>query len=178
MHSKCRLKWTTEGLIFFKRVWDGFFMMLYSLYKNWNVFNWKSSGTCSWWPCSRTSKTNLNFQHLNKSYGISLCEVLQSWLINTVYYLTIKGEPDGMGGGLCNNFVPIPCDSSSLLPFHLLHNLVLRPCCLLNFNRTGPLLNVEAYFLFSGAGSRLLRPVVKFVQGKIEPTNEALYPSL
>ncbi|CAH3036596.1 unnamed protein product [Porites lobata] len=28
-----------------------------------------------------------------------------------------------------------------------------------------------------GAGSRLLRPVVKFVQGKIEPTNEALYPS-
>jgi len=28
-----------------------------------------------------------------------------------------------------------------------------------------------------GAGSRLLRPVVKFVQGKVEPANEALYPS-
>lgn len=49
---------------------------------------------------------------------------------------------------------------------------------MLNFTLTGPLLNIEAYFLFSGAGSRLLRPVVKFVQGKIEPTNEALYPSL
>ena len=34
-----------------------------------------------------------------------------------------------------------------------------------------PLLNV-------GAGSRLLRPVVKFVQGKVETVNEALYPSL
>ncbi|KAJ7330640.1 Trimeric intracellular cation channel type B [Desmophyllum pertusum] len=28
-----------------------------------------------------------------------------------------------------------------------------------------------------GAGSRLLRPVVKFVQGKVETINEALYPS-
>lgn len=28
-----------------------------------------------------------------------------------------------------------------------------------------------------GAGSRLIRPVVKFVQGKLEPANEALYPS-
>lgn len=28
-----------------------------------------------------------------------------------------------------------------------------------------------------GAGSRLIRPVVKFVQGKVETTNEALYPS-
>lgn len=28
-----------------------------------------------------------------------------------------------------------------------------------------------------GAGSRLIRPVVKLVQGKVEPANEALYPS-
>ena len=38
--------------------------------------------------------------------------------------------------------------------------------------------NYHHYYLYLGAGSRLIRPVVKFVQGKLEPANEALYPSL
>ena len=33
-------------------------------------------------------------------------------------------------------------------------------------------------FINSGAGSRLLRPVVMFAQGKVDAVNEALYPSL
>ena len=39
------------------------------------------------------------------------------------------------------------------------------------------LLNID-YFFNVGAGSRLLRPVVMFVQGKVDAVNEALYPSL
>ena len=37
---------------------------------------------------------------------------------------------------------------------------------------------VEPFYRIVGAGSRLVRPVVKFVQGKVETINEALYPSL
>ena len=44
----------------------------------------KKKRSCSW-----RTKTNLNFQHLNQTYWISLHEVLQSWWINTVYYLLI-----------------------------------------------------------------------------------------
>lgn len=36
----------------------------------------------------------------------------------------------------------------------------------------------HAIIIIVGAGSRLIRPVVQFVQGKVETINEALYPSL
>ena len=46
--------------------------------------------------CSRGSKTNPNFQLVNKPSQISPHEVLQSWLINTVYYSFVK---DNKGEG-------------------------------------------------------------------------------
>ena len=42
--------------------------------------------------CSRGSKTNLNFQLVNKPSWSSPHEVLQSWLINTVYHLLDKNN--------------------------------------------------------------------------------------
>ena len=42
--------------------------------------------------CSRESKTNPNFQLVNKPSRISPHEVLQSWLINTVYYSFVKNN--------------------------------------------------------------------------------------
>ena len=42
--------------------------------------------------CSRGSKTNPNFRLVNKPSRISLHEVLQSWLINTVYYSFVKNN--------------------------------------------------------------------------------------
>ena len=42
--------------------------------------------------CSRGSKTNPNFQLVNKPSQISPHEVLQSWLINTVYYSFVKNN--------------------------------------------------------------------------------------
>ena len=42
--------------------------------------------------CSRGSKTNPNFRLVNKPSRISLHKVLQSWLINTVYYSFVKNN--------------------------------------------------------------------------------------
>ena len=42
--------------------------------------------------CRRGSKTNPNFQLVNKPSRISPHEVLQSWLINTVYYSFVKNN--------------------------------------------------------------------------------------
>ena len=45
------------------------------------------------------TKTNPTFQHDNKQSRISPNEVLQSWLINTVYHLLVKnkkGEERGL----------------------------------------------------------------------------------
>ena len=42
--------------------------------------------------CSRGSKTNPNFRLVNKPSRISPHEVLQSWLINTVYYSFVKNN--------------------------------------------------------------------------------------
>ena len=47
------------------------------------------------------SKTNPTFQHVNKQSRISPNEVLQSWLINTVYHLLVKNKKgEERGGGL------------------------------------------------------------------------------
>ena len=40
-------------------------------------------------PKIKKKKTNPDFQQVNKPYRISVHEVLQSWLINTVYHLLI-----------------------------------------------------------------------------------------
>ena len=44
-----------------------------------------------WRSCSRRSESNPNFQLVNKP-RISLHEVLQLWLINTVYHLLVKNK--------------------------------------------------------------------------------------
>ena len=46
------------------------------------------------------SKTNPTFQHVNKQSRISPNEVLQSWLINTVYHLLVKNKKGEERGGL------------------------------------------------------------------------------
>ena len=46
------------------------------------------------------SKTNPTFQHVNKQSRISPNEVLQSWLINTVYHLLVKNNKEEERGGL------------------------------------------------------------------------------
>ena len=66
----------------------------------------------NWRLCNRGSNTNLNFQLLNKASWISLHEVLQSRLINTVYHLLVKNNKgDGKGGkrdgGGLINFLPL-----------------------------------------------------------------------
>ena len=40
----------------------------------------------SWRSCTQGSKTNPNFQLVKKTSQISPREILQSWLINTVYH--------------------------------------------------------------------------------------------
>ena len=40
----------------------------------------------SWRSCTQGSKTNPNFQLVKKTSQISRREILQSWLINTVYH--------------------------------------------------------------------------------------------
>ena len=42
--------------------------------------------TKSWRSCTQGSKTNPNFQLVKKTSQISPREILQSWLINTVYH--------------------------------------------------------------------------------------------
>ena len=55
---------------------------------------------------SRGSKANPNFQLVNKLSWISPREVLQSWLINTVYHLLVKNNK-GEGRGRLINFLPL-----------------------------------------------------------------------
>ena len=50
-----------------------------------------------WTSCSRGSKPNPNVQLVNKPFWISSHEVLQLWLINTVYHLFVKNNK---GSGL------------------------------------------------------------------------------
>ena len=46
----------------------------------------------------KIKQTNSNFQHTNKLYWISAYEVLQSWLISTVYhnFKTNRGRGEGL----------------------------------------------------------------------------------
>lgn len=46
----------------------------------------------------KVKRTNSNFQYLNKLYWISAYEVLQSWLISTVYhnFKTNRGRGEGL----------------------------------------------------------------------------------
>ena len=53
----------------------------------------------SWRSCSGGSKTNLNFQLVNKTSQISPHELLQSWLVNTFNHLLVKNN-NGEGRGL------------------------------------------------------------------------------
>ena len=70
----------------------------------------------SWRSCSQASESNPNFQLVNKPSWISPNEVLQSWLINTVYHnLLVKnnhwrGEGLNRGEGLFN-FLPLKVSS-------------------------------------------------------------------
>ena len=53
---------------------------------------------CSCRSRSRGSKTNPNFQMVNKPYWISPNEVLQFWLIKTAYHLLVNNNRgDGRG---------------------------------------------------------------------------------
>ena len=53
----------------------------------------------SWRSCSGGSKTNPNFQLVNKTSQISPHELLQSWLVNTFNHLLVKNN-NGEGRGL------------------------------------------------------------------------------
>ena len=65
--------------------------------------------TTSWRSYRRGSKTNLNFQPVNKPSWVSPHEVLQSRLISIVYHLSVNNNNNsikGYGGGLIN-FLPL-----------------------------------------------------------------------
>ena len=51
-----------------------------------------------WRSSSRGSKTNLNFQLVNKPSWICAHKVLQLSLIDTVFYLLVKNKKRGGGG--------------------------------------------------------------------------------
>ena len=54
-----------------------------------------------WRSCSWGSESNPNFQVVNKPSQISPHDVLQLWLINTVYHLLVKNK-SGEGRGALN----------------------------------------------------------------------------
>ena len=88
----------------YRRWWYGFSI------KTWNA-KWKSSTTRSWRSCNWGSKTNLNFQHVNKPSRISANEVLQLFTQAIILFIRqwkiIRGRRGGLnflflkrGGGL------------------------------------------------------------------------------
>ena len=53
-----------------------------------------------WRSSSQGSKTNLNFQLVNKPSWIGPQKVLELSLIDTVFYLLVKNKKRGGGGGM------------------------------------------------------------------------------
>ena len=93
-----------RGLIYFKHIWGGeaYFKGgggLFNLAKTMVLvlheelkYKVESLSTRRWRSCSRGSKTNPNFQLVNKPSRISPHKVLQLWLINTVQHLLVKND--------------------------------------------------------------------------------------
>ena len=64
----------------------------YCVWIEWLEYKVESLSTRPWRSCSQGSKTNPNFQLMNKPSRISPHEVLQLWLINTVQHLLVKNN--------------------------------------------------------------------------------------
>ena len=92
------LKPPPPGFIYFKHIWGGGGLILFrnddGIISPWRtrIQSGKAQVQEGWRSSSRGSESNPNFQLVNKPSRIAPHDVLQSWLIKTVYHLLVNNN--------------------------------------------------------------------------------------